>query len=300
MRIGIIGLGLMGQAMAENLLAAGHAVAGYDLRPEACAKAAGLGVAVGAGPADAAKGTDLIFLSLMTSEDRRALLWGAQDLASALPEGTVVLDTTTARPEDVEEDHARLAAQGARLVDVCVSGSSQVVRERRALALVGDTRAGAAPYEAALAAFTQARYYFDQPGRGNRAKLIVNTVFGLNRLVLAEALALARDGGFDLETMLDVLRQGETYSVVMDTKGPKMLSGVYEPAVARLAQHAKDVGLILEYAATVGARVPVSEVHHRLLAEALVRGAGPLDNAAIYRAYDADPADGSQDSSPFS
>ncbi len=285
MHVGIIGLGLMGKAMARGLLRAGHGVSGYDIRPEARAEAEGTGATVLRDAAAVARDTELLILSLMTSEDRRSLLWGEQALAEALDAGTVVLDTTTGRPEDTEEDHARLAGRGVRLVDVCVSGSSQSVLEREALALVGDSRAGAAPYAEILATFTKAQYYFGQPGQGNRAKLIVNTVMGLNRLVLAEALALAKQGGFDLEEMLDVLKQGDSYSVAMDTKGPKMISGVYEPAAARLEQHAKDVGLILEYAERIGAEMPVSALHEQLLARALENDGGPLDNAAIFRAY---------------
>ena len=285
MNVGIIGLGLMGRAMARGLLDADHGVQGYDLRQDAMDAARALGVTVRADASAVAEDADLLLLSLMTSDDRRRLLWGDQALATTLRAGMVVLDTTTGRPEDTEDDHARLAAQSVRLADACISGSSQVVLDRQAIALVGDTPDGAAGYDALLAAFTKTRHYFGAPGRGNRAKLVVNTVFGLHRLVLAEAFALARAGGFDLAEMLEVLKEGETYSTVMDTKGPKMLSGVYEPAAARLEQHAKDVGLILDYAARMGAELPVSALHQQMLARAMERGAGPLDNAAIYLAY---------------
>lgn len=167
---------------------------------------------------------------------------------------------------------------------MCLSGSSQVAAEGRALALVGDSEENAG-YRDILAAFSKAQYYFGTPGQGNRVKLIVNLVFGLNRLVLAEALGLAAKSGFDLDLVLELLKEGETYSVVMDTKGPKMAAGVYEPAVARLAQHLKDVGLILEYAKEVGARVPLSEVNARLIQEVVDAGNGELDNAAIFKAY---------------
>jgi 3-hydroxyisobutyrate dehydrogenase-like beta-hydroxyacid dehydrogenase len=285
MDIGVIGLGLLGKAMAGRLMAAGHTVAGYDLKEAACKEAAAMGVAVADSARAVGPQVPLLILSLMTSDDRRRLLWGDQALAAVLPQGMVVLDTTTARPADLRADHERLAEQGVRLVDVCISGSSQVVRDGEALALVGDRRADADGYTDILAAFTKAQYYFNFPGQGNCAKLIVNTVFGLNRLVLAEALGLAAKGGFELELMLEVLRQGETYSTAMDTKGPKMIAGQYEPAAARLAQHAKDVDLILEYAAEVGARTPVSQLHRALLDYALALGAGDLDNAAIFKFY---------------
>ncbi len=284
MRLGIVGLGLVGRAMAKRLLAAGYEVCGYDIAETACKDAQKVGVEVVEDARQVAEEADTVLLSLMTSENRRDLLWGAQAVAQALEPGALILDTTTARPEDMRVDHARLAEQDVRLIDVCLSGSSQVVAEGRALALVGDRRENA-EYASILEAFSKAQYYFDEPGQGNQAKLIINLVFGLNRLVLAEALGLAAKGGFDLNVILDILKAGETYSVVMDTKGPKMISGVYEPAVARLAQHAKDVDLILEYAQEVGARVPVSEVHSGLIRSVADAGAGDLDNAAIFKAY---------------
>ncbi len=282
--IGIIGLGLVGRALAQRLIGAGYFVCGYDLAEKARNEAAVAGVTVLPDAQAVAGRTKTVLLSLPNSEDRRLLCWGAQALAEALGAGTTILDTTTGRPDDIREDHERLAKRDVRLIDVCLLGSSQTIGEGRALALVGD-RQEEADYADLLLCFSKAQYYFDAPGQGNRVKLIANLVIGLNRLVLAEALGLASRGGFNLEAILDVLRAGDAYSVAMDTKGPKMVSGAYEPAVARLGQHAKDVGLIVEYARQVGAEVPLSETHARLI-DALVRGGwGDLDNAAIFKAY---------------
>lgn len=283
--IGLIGLGLVGRAMATRLLAEGHRVRGYDIAADARAAAAALGVEVQEDAATVARTSGILLLSLMTSEDRRTLLWGPQQAAAVLAPGTVVLDTTTGTPEDLCEDASRLLSQGIRLIDVCLSGSSAVISAGQALALIGAPQSEVA-FAWVIAAFSKAQYYFDSPGAGNRAKLIVNLVFGLNRLVLAEALALARDGGFELSTMLEVLRAGETYSTVMDTKGPKMLAGIYEPAVARLAQHAKDVHLIRDYAREVGASTPLCDVQSGIIDGLVARGAGELDNAAIFKAYE--------------
>jgi 2-hydroxy-3-oxopropionate reductase len=284
MHLGIIGLGLLGTAMARRLLSAGYDVCGYDIAEPARRGAREVGVEILSNARQVAEKVQTILLSLMTSEDRRDLLWGDQAVAAVLKPGTVILDTTTGRPEDILDDHNRLAEQDVRLIDVCLSGSSQVVAEGRAVALVGDTEENA-DYRDILAAFSKAQYYFGAPGQGNRVKLIVNLVFGLNRLVLAEALGLAAKGGFDLGLVLEVLKEGETYSTVMDTKGPKMVAGVYEPVVARLAQHLKDVRLIVEYAEKVGARVPLSEVNVHLIQEIVDAGGGDLDNAAVFKAY---------------
>lgn len=283
--VGIIGLGLVGRAMASRLIAARYRVLGYDISPAACEAAATLGVTLLEDAASVARATDTILLSLLTSVDRQTLCWGTQELASALTPGSVILDITTAHPDDLVEDAGRLAKQQVRLIDVCLSGSSQVIAAGNALALIGGTEAEA-DYEWAVRPFTKSRHYFDSPGAGNRVKLIVNLVFGLHRLVLAEALGLARCGGFDLSKILEVLRAGETYSVAMDTKGPAMIRGLYEPAIAKLSQHAKDVHLICEYARSVQAMTPLSDLHRELIDSLVSLGLGELDNAAIYKAFE--------------
>lgn len=105
-------------------------------------------------------------------------------------------------------------------------------------------------------------------------------MLGLNRLVFAEGLALAEKCGMDGRRMLEILKGSSAYSTAMDVKGEKMLARDYTP-VARLAQHAKDVDLILELASEAGARAPLSIVHAMLLAEGIDAGLGTRDNAAI-------------------
>jgi 3-hydroxyisobutyrate dehydrogenase-like beta-hydroxyacid dehydrogenase len=115
-------------------------------------------------------------------------------------------------------------------------------------------------------------------------KLVVNLVLGLNRAVLAEGLSLARSCGLDLPETLRVLRAGAAYSRVMDSKGPKMIAGEFQPQ-ARLSQHLKDVRLILAEAERVGALVPLSRLHRDLLEAVEAGGWGEEDNAAVIRAF---------------
>jgi 3-hydroxyisobutyrate dehydrogenase-like beta-hydroxyacid dehydrogenase len=164
-------------------------------------------------------------------------------------------------------------------VDVPLVGSSREIGEGKAVALVGDTEERA-DYRPVIEACAERIYFLADPGQGHRAKLVVNLVLGLNRLVLAEGLSLAEKAGMDTGQVLDILRNSAAYSRAMDTKGDKMVQRDFEPA-ARLAQHAKDVGLILELAAEVGARAPVSELHAGVLAAAIEAGLGALDNSAV-------------------
>ena len=114
-------------------------------------------------------------------------------------------------------------------------------------------------------------------------KLVVNLVLGLNRAVLAEGLSFARSVGLDPTSALNVLRQSPAATIVMQTKGEKMVTGDFTPQ-ARLRQHLKDVRLILEQ--SPAARTPLSELHAELLQSLVDQGYGDEDNAAVIRAFE--------------
>lgn len=287
--VGIVGLGLLGKALAGRLLAAGYPVCGCDVSEEACAAAAGLDVTVYPDHHALAAACDVILLSLPNSECRQALLWGDGGFAGSLSEGALLLDTTTGRPEDTESDAQRLAERQVDLVDVCVLASSQQVAARNAVLLVGDTESHAAGYAPLLATFAHATFYLGKAGDGCRMKLVANQVVGLHRMVLAEALCLAERSGLDPARTLEVLKSGLASSAVMETKGQKMLDREFTP-VARLAQHAKDVDLILEMGRSCGAILPVSELHQALLSRLIADGHGGEDNAAVIRAFRGGPS----------
>ena len=122
-------------------------------------------------------------------------------------------------------------------------------------------------------------------GAGSRFKLVHNLILGLNRAALAEGLNLAEALGFEAKRALEILKQTPATSGVMETKGSKMTARNYEPPQARLAQHHKDVRLILQLAAKLEAKTPLSAAHRELLARAEELGFASADNAAIIEAY---------------
>ncbi|HDS74611.1 MAG TPA: NAD(P)-dependent oxidoreductase [Firmicutes bacterium] len=146
--------------------------------------------------------------------------------------------------------------------------------------MVGGTNEHRAACRDILDTFACEIFAMGPNGSGATAKLVVNLVLGLNRLVLAEGLVLGERAGLDTTALLSVLRAGGAYSRVMDTKGEKMLTRDYN-AEARLAQHLKDVGLILDLGAQTGTPLVLSAIHEQLLRAAAANGYGDADNAAI-------------------
>jgi 3-hydroxyisobutyrate dehydrogenase-like beta-hydroxyacid dehydrogenase len=278
--VGLIGLGLLGSAIAERLLASGRSVIGYDLDPARRADLQQAGGAIAQSIADVLSEVRVVILSLPDSDVvQRVTSEFTPDVR-----GTLVIDTTTGDPESASATAARLAPFGARFLEATVIGSSRMLRERDVVVLLGgepDDADAAVPF---IEPWAREFFHVGPLGSAAAAKLVANLVLGLHRAVLAEGLNLAERCGLDGPAMLEMLRSGLAYSRVMDTKGRKMLESDFAPE-ARLRQHHKDVRLILELATRCGAQVPLSELHDRLLQRAEELGFADADNSAIIRAF---------------
>ena len=280
--VGLVGIGLVGTALAERLLSHGSGVVGYDIVPEKCEQLERLGGEAATAPAEVGSRARRVLLSLLTSGVVREVIKGRGGLLEAEPLPALIVDTTTGDPAQTEAIAADLADRGIGYLDATIAGSSAQVRSGEAVFMVGGDEKHFAAAGDILGALTDSVFHVGAAGSGARMKLVVNLVLGLNRLALAEGLVFAERLGLDAETTLALLRATPAYSRVMDTKGPKMVSADFEPQ-ARLAQHRKDVELILEMAAKLGQPLPLCEVHFDVLDAAISAGDGHLDNSAVIR-----------------
>jgi 3-hydroxyisobutyrate dehydrogenase-like beta-hydroxyacid dehydrogenase len=284
--IGMVGLGLMGTALAERFLQNGWTVIAFDINPEQMVALARLG----GRPASDVRETllaDRLVLSLPTSVEVEALI---DALGPSLRAGHLIVDTTTGDPDRTSALGATLAKRGVRYLDAAVSGSSEQVRAAQVVLLVGGEAADVAACVDIFGCFARQWLHAGPWGAGARLKLVVNLVLGLNRAALAEGLAFARACGVAPEAALEALKAGAAYSRVMDVKGQKMIAGDFT-CQARLSQHLKDVRLILDKGRREGAYLPLSVVHEGLLEKLEAAGLGQVDNAAIIRAFDHKPAE---------
>jgi len=278
--VGLIGIGLVGTALAEHLLTAGFDVVGFDVDESRRDHLVGLGGRAAAGPAEVARRCRRVFLSLMTSEIVREVVEGPGGLLAVETPPQFLLDTTTGDPEQTAALADRLAKRGVQYLDATVSGSSQQIRDREAVFMVGGAREAFEACRDLFAAVTERALYLGPSGSGSKAKLASNLILGLNRLALAEGLVFAERLGLDLRAFLELLKLTSAYSAIMDTKGEKMLTGNFTPQ-ARLAQHHKDVRLILDYAEKLGQELPLSRTHLEVLERLVGEGDGELDNSAV-------------------
>ena len=281
--IGLIGLGLVGGALAARLQRAGFCVVGFDMKATRRRALKQLGGRAAKSATEVFATCQRVLLSLPSSEVVESIL---REASPQLRRGLRILDTTTGEPEATAHLGAALARRGVRYLDATIVGSSAQVATGDVLVLVGGRRGDFVAAREVLATFARQTFHVGPCGSGARMKLVVNLVLGLNRAVLAEGLVFAQRLGVSPRLALDILKAGAAYSRVMDTKGDKMLRGDFKPQ-ARLSQHLKDVRLMLAAAEQAGQRLPLSQVHRDLLEHAEQLGLGALDNSAILRAIEA-------------
>ncbi len=277
--IGVIGVGLLGNALCHRLHKAGQTVIGYDIRTSQLEPLLHLGGQAAGSISEVANAANVIILSLPDSTISKRV---CSELANSAASQATVIDTTTGTPEDAIENAKLLGEQDILFMDATVAGASTQVQEGAGVLMVGGDPQVFKQHSLLLNTISDVIFHVGPIGSGCRLKLVVNLALGLNRAVLAESLALAAAVGIPMQTALEVLKATPAYSAAMDVKGKKMIDKDFSPQ-ARLTQHRKDVKLIRRLAAQHQQNLPLSNLHAKLLDAAIEAGYGDLDNSAIYK-----------------
>jgi len=273
--VGLIGVGLMGEVYARRLIAAGYAVLGFDVDAKRTERLAAIGARAGT-LAEIAEQCEPIVLAVFNTDQVEDVVERAMQPAAA---DKIVLCTSTCDPDRIAALGARVAGR-LRFLETPVSGTSEQVRQGDGVALIGGDPAIAADAGGVLDALFPRRFQIGKIGDGGRAKLAINLILGLNRLALAEGLVFAARLGLDPDAFLRVARASAAASQVMDTKGPKMLSGDFVPE-GRVRQTFKDTQLMLDQARKARQKLPLLEIHADVLAACMRHGEADADNAIV-------------------
>ncbi|MHB9098266.1 MAG: NAD(P)-dependent oxidoreductase [Syntrophales bacterium] len=284
-KIGFVGLGLMGSGMAGNLLSAGYCVSGYDVDADKMQTFAGRGGQTADSPDAIPPQAEVIFLSLPNSAVVNVVVGDSLKLFETGREGLILIDTTTADPVMSAELAARLRNKGIEMLDATISGTSRMCAEKDVTFMVGGSEDAFKASEPLLSALGKEVFYLGKNGSGASAKLVVNLVLGLNRMVLAEGLCLAEKAGMDPVRTLALLKKSAAYSKAMDMKGLKMIEKDFLPPEGKLAFHLKDVRLMLDLGGRLDVPLILSSLHAQALTAEVAKGRGEWDNSAIIAFY---------------
>jgi 3-hydroxyisobutyrate dehydrogenase-like beta-hydroxyacid dehydrogenase len=283
--VGIVGLGLLGHAVASRLLAAGHGVVGHDVLAEKNAALSALGGRAAGSIADVTRASELVCVmlpSLATVED--AIL-GAGGILSTARAGQVLAQMSTISPLLTERLAREAATRGVDFLDCPVSGTSGMVAKGEGVFMVGGARAVFERMTPVLATVLPKVIHVGRPGQAMTLKLIANLLVALNSAAAAEALTMARKAGLDPATVVEMLAGGAATSRMLEVRGPMIARGVFPPQM-KLDLFMKDLRLILAEGERVGAALPLTALAERLFDAACTAGHGGEDLAVIATALD--------------
>jgi L-threonate 2-dehydrogenase len=278
--VGVVGLGLLGHAVATRLRGAGHAVVGHDIVPACVERLVALGGIAAKSAAEVARGSEIVCTLLPSLAAVEEVILGADGVAAGARPGQAICQMSTISPALTERLARETAARGLTFLDCPISGTSGMVAQGHGVIFVGGDRAAYERWRPLLGSILPSAVHIGTAGQAMLLKLVANLLVALNSAAAAEALAMARRGGLDPQVVLDTLKTGAATSRMLDVRGPMMISGEF-PAQMKLDLFMKDLHLIQEAAGTVGARLPLTDVAERLYAAAQGAGHGAEDLAVV-------------------
>ena len=288
MTVGVVGLGLLGHAVASRLLAAGHAVVGHDVRSERCAALAALGGTAVPSAEAVARTAEVVCTLLPSLAAVEAAVLGPHGVAAGARAGQTLVQMSTISPALAQRLARESDARGLSFLDCPVSGTSAMVARGEGILLVGGERAVFERWRPLLETILPRALHVGRAGQATVVKLAANLLVGLHTAAAAEALGLVRKAGLDPGQVLDVLTASAGSSRMLELRGPLIVRQAFAPQM-KLDLFLKDLGLILDAGADVGAPLPLTALARRLYAAAAAAGHGGEDLAVVATALEAGP-----------
>jgi 3-hydroxyisobutyrate dehydrogenase-like beta-hydroxyacid dehydrogenase len=275
MRVAFLGLGIMGRPMASNLVKAGHELTVWNRTPGKDVE----GARSAASAAEAAAGTEVIWMCVSDTKAVENLLFGPQGVEQSLTQGMVLVDSSTISPSATRKFAARVRAKGVDYVDAPMTGSKAAAESGTLIFMVGGEEAAIEKLKPLFAAMGKLFFRMGDTGKGQAAKLAMNLQIALIYEGFAEALTLATKLGVNAETLLPVVQASMVRSGVVEYKAPFVLKRDFTPNFPLRLMH-KDIHLALEAAKEVRAKLPGLETVEEIYEMATEDGHGNLDYAA--------------------
>jgi 3-hydroxyisobutyrate dehydrogenase-like beta-hydroxyacid dehydrogenase len=278
--VGVVGLGLLGHAVATRLRGAGHAVVGYDIVPACVERLVATGGTAAKSAAEVAAGAEVVCTLLPSLGAVEAAILGADGVVAGARPGQPICQMSTISPTLTERLARETAARDLVFLDCPISGTSGMVARGSGVIFVGGERSAYERWRPLLESILPSAVHVGIAGQAMLLKLVANLLVALNSASVAEALTMAQRGGLDPQMVLDVLKTGAGTSRMLDVRGPMMVAGEFT-AQMKLELFMKDLHLIQEAAGSVGARLPLTDVAERLYAAAQAAGHGGEDLAVV-------------------
>lgn len=285
MKIGFIGLGIMGKPMARNLMKAGHELYVYDILPAPVAELAAEGATAVASPAEAAAQGDMVITMVPNGPQVKDAVMGPNGVLEGAKPGQLVVDMSSIAPTAAQEVYAACQAKGVRFLDAPVSGGEPGAINAKLSIMVGGDKADFDEAYDVLMVMGASAVYCGKSGAGNTTKLANQIIVALNIAAVSEAFMLAVKAGVDPQTVFEAIRGGMAGSHVMEAKLPMMMDANFKPGF-KIDLHIKDLNNAIEAAHAVGAPLPLTVQVQEMMENLHFSGQGQCDHSGIALFYE--------------
>ncbi len=279
-KIGFIGLGIMGQRMAANILKAGYEVTVFNRTPEKTKPLAEAGGKVGKSPKDLAQWADTLILMLTGPEAIDALLYGESGVLGGMTNNKIVINMSTVSPAFTRKLSEVLAGHSITLIDAPVSGSKKPAEDGTLVILAGGPKDVVDAHKKLFLTMGKKVIYCGEVGQGSNMKMFINLLLGIMMEGLCEAVNFGQKCRLDIETMLATVLAGPLGCGLFQLKA-EMLKRDNYPIQFPLKHMTKDIGFVLDTAKENKAAVPVGEKILELYGKGIEDGFGDMDFAAV-------------------
>jgi 3-hydroxyisobutyrate dehydrogenase/glyoxylate/succinic semialdehyde reductase len=277
--VGIVGLGIMGGAIARNLVDRGWRVIGYDIdtaRRDDLAKA---GILIAGNIGQVARSAPIIMTSLPTPA---AVDQVARQIASSGQSRRIVVELSTLNLADKFRFEAILTKAGHIALDCPLSGTGAQAKTRDLVVYASGPSEAITQCANLFSDFAKQSADLGRFGNGSRMKFIANHLVAINNVAAAEAMILAQRAGLDPKMVVDMVGPGAGGSRMFQMRAPMMVEGVYEPATMKVSIWKKDMAIIAEFADDVGCETPLFTLTQPVYSEAMAMGLGDQDTASVF------------------
>jgi 2-hydroxy-3-oxopropionate reductase len=285
MKIGFIGLGIMGKPMAKNLLKAGYSLVVNDINSDAVAEVVASGAVSASSAKDVAQQSDVVVTMLPNSPHVKQVMLGEGGVLEGAKEGTIVVDMSSISPIVSREVSAELAKKGVVMLDAPVSGGEPKAIDGTLAIMVGGSEEAFAKVEPVLAVMGGSVTLVGEIGSGNITKLANQIMVASNIAGMAEALVLATKADVNPEKVFKAIRGGLAGSTVLDAKAPLVLGGNFKPGF-RIDLHIKDLQNALDTAQSVDTPTPITGSVIEMMRALSADGKGSDDHGGLIQWYE--------------
>ncbi len=285
MKVGFIGLGIMGKPMSKNLLKAGYELVVGNRSSQAVDELVGLGASKGDTPAQVASQSDVVITMLPNSPQVREVCLGANGIIEGAKEGLTVIDMSSIDPVESKAIGAELTKKGISMMDAPVSGGEPKAIDGTLSVMAGGSRADFDKFYDLLMAMAGSVVYVGELGSGNVAKLANQVIVAVNIAAVSEAMTLAVKNGADPELVYNAIRGGLAGSTVLDAKAPMMMEHNFKPGF-RIELHIKDLANALNAAHATDTSLPLTASVMEMMQAIKNDGCGKEDHSALVKYYE--------------